>query len=178
MSNQPNIIQQADFNPKIRTYLLSYGALVLTISIIGLPLLPFWLLGIGQLVSRRFYENLYCTLTEQHLEFKKGAVFKVEKTIPLENIQDLTFVDNPFLSFFDLRMLKIETAGQSNPQGSDMQLIGIMNTQEFKEQVLHQRDRLKRKGSDDGNQANTKEDQMIGLLQDIKDILLDMKTKP
>lgn len=177
--SQPSktILQKADFNPKIRSYFLTYGAFVLTISIIGIPLLPFWLLGIGQVISRRFYDNLVCTLTPQHLEFKKGAFFKVEKTIPLENIQDLTFIENPVLSFFDLRILKIETAGQSNPQGSDMKLIGIMNTQAFKEQVLLQREHLKSRESDDRKPSNSKEDQMIGLLQDIKEILLDMKDK-
>lgn len=175
MSNEPLIIQQATFNPKIRAYIQVYGAFILFISIIGLPILPFWLLGVGQMVSRRFYENLHCSLTNRHLEFKKGAIFKVEKTIPLENIQDLTFIENPFLRFFDLRILKIETAGQSNPQGIDMQLIGIMNTQKFKEEVLNQRERLTNKAKDESSHALADDDQVIRLLKDIKEILLDMK---
>jgi len=44
------------------------------------------------------------------LEFKKGIFFRVEKTIPLENIQDLTFNEDPLLRYLDLRVLKIETA--------------------------------------------------------------------
>jgi len=40
-------------------------------------------------------------------QFKKGMMFRVEKTIPLENIQDLTFLDNPFLRWFDLRCDRI-----------------------------------------------------------------------
>lgn len=177
MNNHPFVIQQATFNPKIRAYLFSYGAFILLISIIGIPFLPFWLLGIGQMVSKRFYENLHCKLTTRHLEFKKGVLFKVEKTIPLENIQDLTFIENPFLTFFDLRILKIETAGQSNPQGSDMQLIGILHTQQFKEEVLHQREQLNNKEQSESYSIGSKDDQMISLLKDIKEILIDMNHK-
>ncbi|MEM8896437.1 MAG: PH domain-containing protein, partial [Bacteroidota bacterium] len=114
------LIQEAKFNPKIKAYLFAMGALSFLVTIIGIPFLLVYPLGIGQYFSRRYYESLSCRLTKRHLEFKKGAFFKVEKTIPLENIQDLNFIDNPFLNYFVLQMLKIETAGQSNPQGSDM----------------------------------------------------------
>ena len=96
-------------------------------------------MGLGQYISKRYYENISCELSSNHLEFKKGVLFKVEKTIPLENIQDLTFIENPLLKHLDLRILKIETAGQSNPKGSDMKLIGIIDSVDFKKKVLYQR---------------------------------------
>jgi putative membrane protein len=105
------------------------------------------------------------------------VLFKVEKTIPLENIQDLTFIENPLLKYLDLRILKIETAGQSNPQGSDMKLIGIVNSADFKEQVLHQRDLLKTDNRVDNREADTNNEQIIDLLKEIKNILNDIKNK-
>jgi putative membrane protein len=111
------------------------------------------------------------------LEFKKGVLFKVEKTIPLENIQDLTFIENPLLKYFDLRILKIETAGQSNPQGSDMKLIGIINPSDFKEKVLHQRELLKTENRMDNRQSETSNEQVVDLLKEIKDILNDIRNK-
>ena len=143
MTSESTIIRTAEFNPKIKSYILFSTAIILTLTLVGIPFLLFWLLGLGQFISRRYYENLKCKLTEQHLEFKKGVLFKVEKTIPLENIQDLTFIENPLLKVLDLRILKIETAGQSNPQGSDMKLIGILNSLDFKENVLKQRESLR-----------------------------------
>ena len=134
-------------------------------------------MGLGQYISRRFYENLKCNLTVRHLEFKKGVLFKVEKTIPLENIQDLTFIENPLLKLFDLRILKIETAGQSNPQGSDMKLIGIINSLDFKEKVLHQRELLKTENRVDNSMSETNNKELVDLLKDIKDILNDIRNK-
>ncbi len=177
MTSHSNIIQTAEFNPKIKTYFLLSVAFILTISIVGIPILILWFLGAGQYVSRRFYENLKCKLTEHHLEFKKGVLFKVEKTIPLENIQDLTFIENPLLKYLDLRILKIETAGQSNPHGSDMKLIGIINSAEFKEKVLHQRELLKTDKRTDNRPTESSNDQIVSLLQEIKDILNEIKHK-
>ena len=171
------LIQKAEFNPSIKTYILLVVAFFLTISVAGIPLLIFWFLGLGQYISKRFYENLKCQLTDRHLEFKKGILFKVEKTIPLENIQDMTFTENPLLKYLDLRILKIETAGQSNPRGSDMKLIGIINSADFKENVLHQRELLVNVNRVDSRQAETKNEQIVDILEEIKDILNDIKNK-
>ncbi|MGB1041602.1 MAG: PH domain-containing protein, partial [Flavobacteriales bacterium] len=135
MNNEPLIIKKADFNPKIKNYVLLLGCFVLIVSFIGIPLLIVWLLGLGNYIGKRYHKSLSCKLTENHLEFKKGVFFKVEKTIPLENIQDLTFLENPILNWLELKILKIETAGNSKPGSSDMKLIGIMDSANFKKSV-------------------------------------------
>ena len=38
------ILWEAEFNPKVRTYWLLSGALVLLATVVGIPLLPFWFL--------------------------------------------------------------------------------------------------------------------------------------
>lgn len=177
MTKELKIIQTAEFNPKIRLYLLLYVAIIMMITVIGIPLMIIWFLGLGQYVCRRYYENLKCVLTDRHLEFKKGVAFKVEKTIPLENIQDLTFIENPLLKYFDLRVLKIETAGQSNPQGSDLKLVGIIDPLGFKEKVLHQRELLKPENRMEYKQSETSKEQVIVLLKEIKAILSDIRNK-
>lgn len=177
MTTSSTIIQPAEFNPNIKVYLLLYVAFILAVSIIGIPLLLIWFLGLGQSFCKRYYESMVCNLTERHLEFKKGVLFRVEKTIPLENIQDLTFIENPLLKAFDLRILKIETAGQSNPNGSDMKLIGILNTTAFKDRVLQQRELLKTDSGSGAQQGGATADQLFGLLTEIKDLLVEIKNK-
>ncbi len=169
-------IQEATFNPKIKTYILLTVAFLLTISVAGIPLLLPWFLGLGQFISKRYYENLKCSLTQKHLEFKKGVLFKVEKTIPLENIQDLTFIENPLLKYLDLRILKIETAGNSNPKGSDMKLIGIVSASDFKKQVLHQRELLinENKRPEHREREDTQKE-TLKVLGEIRDILKDIR---
>lgn len=175
MSLENNIIKQAEFNPNIKNYILFFVSFFFVISIMGIPLLIIWFLGVGQTLSKRYYEHLECRLTEKHLEFKKGILFKVEKTIPLENIQDLTFIENPLLKYFDLRILKIETAGQSNMKGSDMKLIGIIDAIKFKKQVLDQREKLTSRSytttTENTNQQTNK------LLEEIRDLLTDIRNK-
>lgn len=172
MAAKTEIIQQASFNKNIKTYILIVVSFFLLISLIGIPILIIWLLGLGQYVGKRYYNSLECQLTTKHLEFKKGVFFRVEKTIPLENIQDLTFMENPILKYLDLRVLKIETAGNSNPKGSDMKLIGIVDAHHFKSKVLNQRELLQSKpGSSEKSSPNKTE----LLLEEIKDILLDIR---
>lgn len=171
-------MKEASFNPQIRGYIFAVTAFFMFVSLVGIPLLIFWVAGIGQVISRKYYENLKCRLTETHLEFKKGVMFRVEKTIPLENIQDLTFLDNPFLRMFDLRILKIETAGSSNPQGSDMKLVGIVDTPVFKEAVLDQRSLIRNKSLSEGTAVQGLEgEESLTLLREIRDLLVKLNEK-
>ncbi|WP_456459243.1 PH domain-containing protein [Reichenbachiella sp.] len=168
-------LQVAEFSPKIKLYTLLTVSFFMTLSVFGIVLLPIWFLGLGQYISRRYYESLSCSLTAHHLQFKKGVMFKVEKTIPLENIQDLTFIENPILKLLQLKILKIETASQGNPMKSDMQLVGIIDADDFKNSVLAQREKLSSRTSSDGNTHDSNE--VVALLRDIKDILTDIKNK-
>ena len=178
MTTESRIIETAEFNPKIKSYLFIYISFIITATVIGIPLLIIWFFGLGKYTCKLYYSSLKCSLTTRHLMFKKGAFFKVEKTIPLENIQDLTFIDNPVLKYFNLRILKVETAGHSNPHGSDMKLIGIMNSSDFKEKVLSQRELLNNhSNSSDNQQVETNNNEVIELLKDIKVLLKDIKNK-
>ena len=176
MNLETNIIKKAEFNPQIKTYILIVISFLFLISIIGIPLLIIWFLGLGQYMSKRYYDSLECRLTERHLEFKKGVFFKVEKTIPLENIQNLTFIENPLLKHLDLRILKIETAAaQSRSRRSDMTLIGIINSSKFKNQVLEQREILQNANQSNQKSTDYSAEKTNLLLEDIRDILNDIK---
>lgn len=74
------------------------------------------------------------------------------------------------MKYLDLRVLKIETAGQSNPQGSDMKLIGIKDAASFKEQVLNQREVIQ--SNQKGNSQSISESKKTNmLLEEIRDLL-------
>jgi membrane protein YdbS with pleckstrin-like domain len=146
MSNQISVntqIIKASFNPLIRPYLVIWGAAIFAITIVGIPLAIIWLCGIGQWWARHYFDKLECELSETSLRFRKGILFQVEKTIPLENIQDVTFVEGPLLKMFNLSILKFETAGQSAGQAHDMRLIGLINAHEFRHHILMKREKLK-----------------------------------
>ena len=114
-------------------------------TIIGLPLAVIWFLGVGQWWAGHYFEKLECHLGQKALRYRKGILVQVEKTIPLENIQDVTFIEGPILRRFNLSKLKFETAGHSSGQANDMQLVGIIDAHEFRNRILEARDALRQK---------------------------------
>lgn len=133
------VLVEASFDPRLRTYLLLASSFYMLISVVGIVLLPFWLLGIGQYWASRHYAALRCALTERSLIVERGVLFTVQKTIPLQRIQDLTLRGGPLLHALGLSSLSVETAGQNNPQGgSDAQLLGLVDIKEFRRRVLSQ----------------------------------------
>ncbi len=95
-----------------------------------------------------------CHLGPRSLRYRKGILVTTEKTIPLENIQDVTFVEGPILRRFDLSTLKFETAGHSAGQASDMQLTGIIDAQAFRARILRARQALRVGPQDAGKDAH------------------------
>ena len=134
---------RAKFNPLIRPYLVVTIGLTMVTTIIGIPVALIWFLGLGQWWARHYFDKLECEMTDKRLRYRKGIIFQVEKTIPLENIQDVTFIEGPLLKQFHLATVKFETAGQSAGQAHDMQLTGIIDAHEFRAAILSRRDALK-----------------------------------
>lgn len=132
------------FNPLIRPYLVLSVGFSLLVTIIGIPFAILWFLGLGQWWARHYFDKLECELTPRALRYRKGIFVTVEKTIPLENIQDVTFIEGPLLKRFNLSILKFETAGHSAGQANDMKLIGIIDAHDFRARILAARDEMKR----------------------------------
>lgn len=136
-------VTRAAFNPLLRPYLVLYGAAMLAATIFLLPLAILWLCGIGQWWARHYFKKLECTLSDSALRYRKGIFVQIEKTIPLENIQDVTFIEGPLLRQFNLSILKFETAGHSAGQESDMKLVGVIDAEAMRRQILERRDKLR-----------------------------------
>jgi putative membrane protein len=162
-------IFKAAFNPVVKTYIYLYVGCILLVSVIGIPLLIFWLLGVGQWYSKHYFEKLECEITERTLRFKKGILVQIEKTIPLENIQDITFIEGPLLRHFNLCMLKVETAGHSNPaNGNEMSLIGIVDAPNFRKLVMDQRQRITEKVKSNDNVLVEIKDSLLRIEENLK----------
>ena len=146
--NQPAIddpaVLRASFNPLIRPYLVLYVALIMVATIVFTPLLVPWLLGVGQWWARHYFNLLECELGPTRLRFRKGIFLQVERTVPLENIQDVTFIEGPLLRHFNLSILKFETAGQGHGQANAMSLVGIIDAARYRAEILARREALKR----------------------------------
>ncbi|HEY1040727.1 MAG TPA: hypothetical protein VGF30_15035, partial [Bacteroidia bacterium] len=72
MSNDTVTLKTATFNPKVKTYIFFVVLFFLITSFIGIVLIPFWIFGLGQWLSGKFFKTLSCTLTNKTLNFSKG----------------------------------------------------------------------------------------------------------
>src|SRR4051812_25661842 len=145
MSASLDTISNAKFNPLIRPYLVLSIGFYMAATIVGIPLALIWVCGVGQWWARHYFHKLECHLGEKTLRYRKGILVQVEKTIPLENIQDVTFIEGPILRYFHLSTLKFETAGHSAGQANDMHLTGIIDAHEFRNKILEAREALKQR---------------------------------
>jgi putative membrane protein len=173
MENNNVIIRKAVFNPKVKTYIFLIALFYLFVSVIGIILIPFWIFGLGQWISGKFFSTLKCELSEKNLYFSKGIILHIEKTIPLENIQDISFWGGPILRSMGLTFIKIETAGGGGSHGSNMMNIpGVEAAEEFKNLILIQREKVINVKNNSSSSVTLSESQ---LLLDIKQELIQIK---
>lgn len=174
MTAKPKILRKAEFNPRIKRYLLIYGILFSIITIVGIVLLPIYLI-IAPILINKYFDRLSAELTTRALRFEKGVLFHVERTIPLDKIQDLTFKEGPLLKYFGLSILKVETAGGSGQGQADLTLIGIRNASDFRSQVLEQRDKVT--DNKYSSSASETDQSTVAILKEIRDSLQSIDQK-
>lgn len=171
-----HVLAEAEFDQRVCVYWLVCGAMVFTFTIVGVVLLPIWFV-LGLVLTRRYLKRLSCTLTNRRLVVRKGWLVRVEKAIPLDKITDVGTLQDPLMRLFGLHKVTIETAGQSSAGQSLVSLLGVKDSERFREQVLEQRDRITERGRD-ANPAPTRapttetaETEMLVVLKDIRSSL-------
>lgn len=173
------ILREATFSPRVKTYIFFVVLFFLFTSVIGWILIPFWIFGLGQWLSGKYFKTLSCQITSKNLKFSKGLILHIEKTIPVENIQDLSFVGGPILRYFGLTLIKIETAGGGGgPHNqSMMSMLGINDAESFKTQILTQREQVinQKHGYGGGEIKQSVTIDNTQLLTDIKNELIEIK---
>ena len=105
-------IIEASFDPRIAGHGRWVVSLFLLITVAGALLIPFWLL-FSLWYYPEYLRRLSARLTTQAVEIRKGVFFRKESTIPLNRITDVRLHDGPIMRHYDLRGLRVETAGQA-----------------------------------------------------------------
>lgn len=163
---RPATLRRGTFSQKLRIYLFCYWTAIIIASVVGIVVLPLWLV-IGPFWIKRYHATLRCELTDRNIVIGKGLLFRREMTIPLDKIQDISIREGPLLAAFGLLQLRIETAGQtsSSTGKSDADLIGLIDARFLRDHILDQRDALTSR-----DQAPVDTDRQVML--DIRDALL------
>ena len=140
-SRKEEILLRAVFDERLKTYFLLGVLPLMALSIVAIPLIPLWLLGVGQALCRRQFESIEAELTDRSLNIRKGFLIRIQKTVPLDKIPDLALHEGPILRHFGLCSLKVETAGGGSGTGmGQVSLPGVVEALAFRDAVLNQRD--------------------------------------
>lgn len=139
----PTVLLRGTFSQKLRIYLFCYCTAVIAATVVGILVLPIWLVT-GPYWVKRYHAALRCEVTDRNVVIGKGLLFRRELTIPLDKIQDISIREGPLLSAFGLLQLRIETAGQSSTPGgkSDADLVGLIDARTVRDRILDRRDAL------------------------------------
>ena len=171
-------IFEAAFDPGIAGHGRWVGSLFLLITVVGILLIPFWLP-----VSRWYYpeylRRLSARLTTQAVEIRKGVFFRKEITIPLDRITDVRLHDGPIMRRYNLRGVRVETAGQAGQNaGTEGDLLGVIDAVEFRDAILRQRQAVLGGGESPAPAPATAPSAGDGqILTEIRDILARIEGK-
>lgn len=142
MRTAPRVLRTAEISPQAIRYSMITFTIGMVATIFGILLLPF-ALPIALWYYRKFYGSLEVVLTSRELQVSRGVLVRQEKSIPLEKVTDLALIQGPLMRRMGIKGLQVETAGQSSsPGGALVKLIGIVDTDGFRDDALDQRDKV------------------------------------
>lgn len=146
------VLREAELQDAAPRYQVVQAALAMAGTVVGIPLLP---LGIPLVkwYYGRYYANLRVVLTNRDLKVHRGILNREEKSIPLEKITDLRVYQGPLMRYMGLKGLAVETAGQTSQGGALVTVVGIEDTEGFRDAALNQRDRVSESDAEEGAAA-------------------------
>lgn len=139
--SRERVLKTAEIEPSAVRYQVLNTAALFVASIVGIVALPV-AAPIAYLYWTRHYERLRVVVTSRDLKVHRGILNTEEKSIPLEKITDLAVFQGPIMRAMGLKGIRVETAGQSSGQSALVKIIGIVDTDDFRDIVLQQRDRI------------------------------------
>lgn len=176
--SQERILKEAAIAEKAVRYQVLVAAAGYTASIVAIPVLPV-AIPITAWYWRRYYENLRVILTARELKVHRGILMREEKSIPLEKITDLAVYDGPIMRHMGLKGIKVETAGQSGAGGALVKIVGLEDTDGFRDRVLAQRDRITDRDEAPSLPAaadeRTASGELLETVREIRDVLRRME---
>ncbi|MCP5024438.1 MAG: PH domain-containing protein [bacterium] len=170
------ILLKAQFDTRLIMYAHLQVLFGFAITIIGLPVAAIWAL-VGRELHQRQYDALQCELTERTLNYRKGVFFRVQKSVPLDKITDLALNEGPILRHFGLCSLTVETAGGGSATATGQAvLVGMVDSIEFRNAVMRQRDLVVGGAAAPARVATAPGPSDVSVLEEIRDSLGRIET--
>lgn len=161
----------AQINEKVKQYWLVQSILICFAGVATIVVLPI-VIPIVMFAAGKYLQTLSVDLFERKLSVKKGIFVKVENTVPLEKITDVSMVQGPLMRMFGIYKLNFETAGQSGV-GALLSVIGIVDAEQFRERVLSQKDAITIESKPEKAEEK-REDPLLTSVRNIESLLTEL----
>ena len=130
----------AKIDNKVKHYWLVLTLIICVCGIISIFVIPL-IVPIVLFAVHKHLQALSVELFHRKLVVKRGIFTKIEKSVPLEKITDISMVQGSLMRAFGLYRLNVETAGQSGV-GALVSVLGIIEANTFREKVIAQKDAI------------------------------------
>lgn len=107
---------------------------------IGLVVAIIYAFTIGSWLPRKQSEALRYWLDGATLHVDQGVYFLKRKAIPLDRVTDVMLVQGPFMRWFDIWALHVQTAGMGGNSTAEAVLYGIDRPEQVRDELLTARD--------------------------------------
>lgn len=152
--------RELEFTNTLPKYLFYKYAFDLGQSMVLIPVLIIWFLGLGQYICKKYAENIKCRLTNNCLYWTGGVFFREEKIIPLDKIQDVVIVTGPLMDYFGINTVIVKT------DSDKISLYSLSQAELFRDDLINrQREYL----------MNINSSKQVKLLEEILEVLKESK---
>ncbi len=179
--SETSAVVKAELASNTTNYIFVWVMFICTICVVSIPLIPIVAIVYFAWYRPRYMHFHSLTLTEQTVEVKRGVVFRTQTSIPLDRVTDVSVNQGPLMRFFDIYSITVESAGQTQLQGS-ANMLGVIDPYGFRSAVMRNAELYKRPTvGDAASQAvpAMPDDDMAeaqsSLLREIRDILVRME---
>ncbi|MDY0267064.1 MAG: PH domain-containing protein [Methanimicrococcus sp.] len=100
-------------------------------------LIPFILIIIFVFVwTQLYYESIVYHLNETEMTWRRGVWFRTTGIVPYNRITHIDIVQGPIMRFFKISNLKIQTAGNSGKNTSEISMIGMSDPEPLRALIM------------------------------------------
>jgi putative membrane protein len=135
------VLRSGEFAENAVRYHVIASVAVSLATLVLIPVLPV-VVPIVWVYYRRYFASLEVVLTSRDLHVKRGVMNRREQSVPLEKITDLAIFQGPIMRRMGLKGLQVETAGSPSQATALVRIVGLVDTDGFRDAVLEQRDRI------------------------------------
>ena len=178
----PNTVS-TEIDDKVKPYLFWYIVGIFIITVVGIPLIPFFAIFYWSWYAPRYREYHTLELTDTAVESKRGVVFRSQTNVPLDRITDVAVHQGPLMRRFDIYKVTIESAGQTHVEGA-ASIIGVVDPYVFRDAVMRRVDEVRSQSACDASTGaraevddETVSNEQIRLLREIRELLARINEK-